>query len=163
MKWFNNIETLEELRKQYRKLAMENHPDKGGQVKDMQEINNEYELLSKNLINGNANFSEGRKFYEHEISKNMKVKIDEILNLTGIDIEIMGSWIWVTGNTRPNKEELKTAGFKFSGNKIAWYWHADEYFKRNGKNMSLDDIRKLFGSEEINKKNQKPKNPFLGA
>jgi hypothetical protein len=163
MKWFKNIETLEELRKMYRKLAMENHPDKGGQVKDMQEINNEYEHLSKNLINGNANFSEGRKFYEHEISKNMKVKIDEILNLTGIDIEIMGSWIWVTGNTRPNKEELKTAGFKFSGNKIAWYWHGDEYFKRNGKTMSLEDIRKLFGSEEINKKNQKPKNPFLGV
>jgi len=159
MKWFKNIETLEELRKLYRKLAMENHPDKGGQVKDMQEINNEYELLSKNLINGNANFSEGRKYYEHETSKNIKVKIDEILNLTGIEIEIMGSWIWVTGNTRQNRTELKIAGFIFSPNKIAWYWHSGDYSKKNGKKLSLDEIRNLYGSEEI--KNQKPKNPFL--
>ncbi len=161
MKWFKNIDSLDDLRKLYRKLAMENHPDKGGDVRSMQEINSEYELLSKNLINGNVNFSEGRKTYEHEVAKNMKVKIDDILSIQGIIIEIMGSWLWVTGNTYPVKTELKNAGFRFSHNKQCWYWHCDEYFKRTGKFMSLDDIRNFWGSEEINKKN--PKNPFLGT
>lgn len=43
MKWFNNPETLEDLKKQYKKLAFQNHPDRGGKTSDMQEINAEYE------------------------------------------------------------------------------------------------------------------------
>ena len=39
MKWFNNPETLEDLKKQYKKLAFQNHPDRGGKTSDMQEIN----------------------------------------------------------------------------------------------------------------------------
>ena len=149
MKWFKNIGTLDELRKRYRKLAFEHHPDKGGDVRNMQEINSEYEKLSASLINGNVNFSEGRKTYEHEVAKNMKVKIDEILNLPGVLIEIMGSWLWITGNTFAVKTELKEAGFRFSHNKMSWYWHCDEYVKRSSKFMSLDDIRNLWGTEEI--------------
>ena len=61
MKWFQNITTLDELRSEYRRLALLHHPDKGGSTADMQEINNEYDLLSKRLINGNASFSQGRK------------------------------------------------------------------------------------------------------
>ena len=30
MKWFNNPVTLEELKSQYRNLAMSHHPDTGG-------------------------------------------------------------------------------------------------------------------------------------
>ena len=45
MKWFNNPETLEDLKKQYKKLAFQNHPDRGGKTSDMQEINAEYCLL----------------------------------------------------------------------------------------------------------------------
>ena len=41
MKWFNNPRTLEELKKQYKKLAVAHHPDLGGNTADMQEINNE--------------------------------------------------------------------------------------------------------------------------
>ena len=42
MKWFNNPTTAEELKKQYRKLAMQHHPDLGGNEDDMKEINAEY-------------------------------------------------------------------------------------------------------------------------
>ncbi len=59
--WFKDVRTLEELRKTYWKLAMLHHPDKGGNTTDMQQINAEYDYLSKNLIDNNADFSEGRK------------------------------------------------------------------------------------------------------
>lgn len=49
MKWFNNPETLEDLKKQYKKLAFQNHPDRGGKTSDMQEINAEYEALFSRL------------------------------------------------------------------------------------------------------------------
>lgn len=45
MKYFNNPKTLEELKKQYKKLVMENHPDKGGDLEKMKAINVEVAAL----------------------------------------------------------------------------------------------------------------------
>ena len=45
MKHFRNITSLENLKEQFRTLAMANHPDKGGKTEIMQEINLEYEVL----------------------------------------------------------------------------------------------------------------------
>jgi hypothetical protein len=44
MKYFNHVSTLEELKSEFRRLAMENHPDRGGNVEAMQAINAEFEL-----------------------------------------------------------------------------------------------------------------------
>ena len=45
MKYFNNIKSFSDLKKQYRKLVLDNHPDKGGSIETMQEINTEFEQL----------------------------------------------------------------------------------------------------------------------
>lgn len=45
MSYFQAIGSLAELKKQYRKLAIENHPDKGGRAEVMQRINLEFEKL----------------------------------------------------------------------------------------------------------------------
>ena len=45
MKWFANVRTVEELRKQYRQLMKKHHPDVGGNTEDAKEINSEYERL----------------------------------------------------------------------------------------------------------------------
>ena len=47
MKHFINVTSLEDLKKQYRKLALANHPDKGGNTEVMQEINVEFDVLFK--------------------------------------------------------------------------------------------------------------------
>jgi curved DNA-binding protein CbpA len=39
------MDSMEALKAEYRKLALENHPDKGGDVKIMQEINAEFETM----------------------------------------------------------------------------------------------------------------------
>lgn len=41
MKFFKNVRTLEELKKEYRTLAMKHHPDRGGDLETMQAINSE--------------------------------------------------------------------------------------------------------------------------
>ena len=45
MKYFGTIMSFADLKRQYRKLAIANHPDKGGSTQAMQEINAEFETL----------------------------------------------------------------------------------------------------------------------
>lgn len=40
-KFFENVKTIEELKRQYKTLAFKYHPDRGGNVEDMQHINAE--------------------------------------------------------------------------------------------------------------------------
>ena len=50
MKYFNNVNTLEELRKQYKELLKKYHPDnQNGSTKATQEVNAEYDNLFKVL------------------------------------------------------------------------------------------------------------------
>jgi len=49
MKYFNRTETLEELKSEYRRLALEYHPDRGGKTETMQEINAEFDLMFRIL------------------------------------------------------------------------------------------------------------------
>ena len=51
MKYFKEIETIEELKKAYFRMALENHPDHGGDVEIMKAINNEYAEMQKVLKN----------------------------------------------------------------------------------------------------------------
>jgi hypothetical protein len=44
MKYFSKAKSIEEAKILYKKLALENHPDKGGETETMQEINAEFEL-----------------------------------------------------------------------------------------------------------------------
>ena len=154
MKWFNNPETLEDLKKQYKHLAMKHHPDMGGSTQDMQGINAEYEQLFAMLKDTHKN-AEG-KFYQArtattETAAEFMDIIEQLIHMEGIEIEICGSWVWVTGDTKPHKEELKALHFYWSKNKCAWYFHRDGYKKRGKKPMTMDEIRGFYGSEKINK------------
>jgi len=149
MKFFEGIKTLEDLRKEYRRLAILNHPDKGGDTATMQEINNLYDRLSKILIHRNPDFTQTRKDFEYQVSEELKEKLSGIVALQGIEIELIGSWIWVTGNTFPVRETLKNQKFMFSRPKMAWYWHAGEYRKKNGKIQNMDEMRNMWGSTTI--------------
>lgn len=152
MNYFEGIKTLEELRKQYRNLAFTFHPDKGGETAIMQEINNQYEKLSKNLINGNTFFTEERKEWEHQVSEELRQKLEKVIFLPNIIIELIGSWIWITGNTYSIRLILKEEGFKFSSPKSAWYFHSGEYIKKSGISLSMEELKDLWGYQNIESK-----------
>jgi preprotein translocase subunit Sec63 len=97
--YFEGVKTLDELRKQYRNLAFQHHPGKGGKTAVMQEINNQYERLSKQLIDSNEYFTEERKEHEYQVSDELRQKIEKVIFLPDITIELIGTWIWLTGST----------------------------------------------------------------
>lgn len=60
MTYFNKVNTLEEAKKLYRELAMKNHPDRGGDIKVMQAINDEFELVCSLL---SSTLTEGKEVF----------------------------------------------------------------------------------------------------
>ena len=122
MKWFDHPETLEDLKKQYKRLAMKHHPDRGGSTEAMQQINAEYETLFSRLKDIHKT-AEGETYTAKTASTETAAEfmdiIEKLIHMDGIIIEVCGSWVWVTGNTREHKEELKALSFRWSSNKSA--------------------------------------------
>jgi curved DNA-binding protein CbpA len=146
--YFDNPGTLEELKKQYHRLAMLHHPDRGGNVAVMQEINEKYAILFETLKNCHAD-KEGKIYtaqQETTETPNEFIHIITILlNCEGLIIEIIGRFVWLTGNTFEHKQIIKELGFRWSHNKTAWYISPEGYRKKSRKQYELDEIREAFG------------------
>ncbi|KIR01623.1 hypothetical protein P261_00437 [Lachnospiraceae bacterium TWA4] len=151
MKYFSTVKDLNELRKQYRHLVKMYHPDNGGNLEVIKEVNVEYEQLFKQLKNhesvtGNAEYT--NKKYDAELDRAIRDIINQIINLA-IEIEICGSWIWIGGNTYSSKNQLKELGFKWASKKRMWYWHSPEEKAKKSKGLSMDAIREIYGSRTV--------------
>lgn len=149
MNYFDNIKTIEELKKEYRKLAFKHHPDRGGDAEIMKEINSQYDKMF-DVLKQTSNTEADHK----AINDEFKDIINKIIGL-GLDlnIEICGSWIWVSGNTKQYKDELNSAGLWWANKKKMWYWHSkDEPKKKRKSTLSMNEIREKYGSEKITQK-----------
>ena len=147
--YFKNPETLEGLKKQYRELAIENHPDRGGNEEIMKEINSKYDELFQQLKNIHRN-SKGETYTanqtSNETSEQFRNIISELMRMDDIVIEIIGCFIWVTGNTKMYKDKLKELNLKWHSKKLAWYLKPEDYVRRSHKDYELDEIRKMYGT-----------------
>lgn len=148
MKHFQNCSTIEEVKKLYKQLAKQFHPDCGGDTATMQEVNREYAFACAKILKG-ENLSAEETEQEIRLSEEYRNVIEQITNLPNIIIEVVGHWIWVTGNTYPVKAQLKQAGLFFASKKVAWYYRAEEYKTKGGK-KTLDEIRSKYGTEQVN-------------
>ena len=149
MKWFNDCLTIEDVKATYKKLAKQYHPDLGGDTATMQQINTEYAFATAKAIKG-ANLTDEEAENEILSSEAYRNAIEQIIHLEGITIELVGYWIWVTGQTYPNRAPLKAAGFLFAPKKQAWYFRTAEYKVGKSSGKSLDEIRDKYGSEVLN-------------
>jgi hypothetical protein len=154
--YFSNCHTQEEAKAEYRRLALIHHPDRGGDLRTMQDINAQYAAF----IATHAKTTERQRQAEahaagkktaadyhdlDEVAEVLRVKIEAALNIPGIEVELCGLWIWLTGETKAHREEIKSiGGFRFSPDKCAWYFAAVPSFNRQKR--TLDEIRQMHGS-----------------
>lgn len=147
-KYFKNISTGDELKAKYHELAKKLHPDLGGSHDEFVAMQAEFEKLWATFKNLHKN-AKGET-YVHETdataSEYMDI-IEQLLKFEGVNVEICGTWIWATGNTKPYKDEFKQLKFKYSPNKQAWFYFEGEYIKKTPNKYSMDTIRKMWGSE----------------
>lgn len=122
MKYFAACTTPDALKHEYRRLCKIYHPDLGGDTATMAAINDEYDDAFRRLQSGSTTAQQTAEANEtEETPEAFRAVISQLVILAGINIEICGSWVWVTGNTYPNREALKAAGLRYSKGKAAWY------------------------------------------
>lgn len=151
MTYFKHCTSLNEVKSLYRTLAKANHPDTGGDLVTMQAINNEYAYAVRHIAKG---LDLSAEEIENEIlnAEQYQTAVNAIINIEGINIEICGGWIWVTGNTYPHKSIFKSNGFFFAPKKVAWYFRSPEYKVNNRQKMTLEEIRTKYGTHQISSK-----------
>lgn len=156
MKYFTEARTLEDVKAIYKKVARQLHPD-CNPGKDttaaFQEFQAEYEAAFERCKNIHLN-KDGEEYTKEttETAAEFAGIINALLKLDGLVIELCGSWLWITGNTKEHKDSIKALGFKWSKNKAAWYFHFEPYRKHSRKSVSLEKIRFMYGSQKFTEK-----------
>lgn len=131
----------------------------GGTNEEMQRVNEDYERATKRIermgerfVDDCATNSENAESTNKTTVADMEAYaeiLQKLFAMDGIEVELCGSWLWITGNTFAFRSELKEAGCKWSKSKQAWYWYSGEYHRRSKRGYSLEEIRDLHGSETI--------------
>lgn len=163
-KYFKEVETLEDLKRQYRTLAMKNHPDRGGDVEAMKLINAEYDKFFA-MVKDTHKTAEGKTYQKEnkETASQFKDIIEKLIKMEGVEIEIIGCFIWLSGNTKPHKDAINKLGFIWHRKKKMWYKKPEGYRKKSSKDYSMDEIRDMYGSSgTFTGKGKKEKHKELG-
>lgn len=146
-KWFKGLNTPDEIKIHYRKLAIEFHPDKGGDTAVMQDINNEYHKALKSC--DAKTYNNYTYKYNHTVEDAIVETIKKVITLSGVVVEICGYWLWVSGNTIQHKDYLKKCKLRYSHKKKAWYFHTMKFYSKKSKSWSMNKIRNVWGSNVI--------------
>lgn len=162
MKYFTGIKTLEELKNAYHKLALKYHPDRpDGDAEIMKVVNAEYDEVFESVKNTHYS-SKNKEYYttekeNAETPDEFKDLIDALLKMEGITIQIVGCFVWVSGDTKPHKDALKALGMRWSRNKGMWYKSPAGYRKKSKRVLEYSEICGMYGVQATYKAEDKKK------
>ncbi len=145
--FFASCKTLDELKAEYRKAAFANHPDRGGNPETMKRINADHDARFEQLKREH-NAAADEQNQTTETAEEFRSVIEALLSLDGLNVELCGRWLWISGDTKAHKDALKAAGCRWSNNKKMWYWrHQEDGAKWHKGNATMGDIRNKYGSQ----------------
>lgn len=142
---FTDLEGINQAKKVYKELAKVCHPDTElGDTESFKILNEVYNYYLENgvIVGENSEF-------DLELEK----IIAEILHYEDLIIEVVGSWIWLDGNTKDIKEHLKELGFKWRNKKKLWSY--GQMKRRNPNNISIEDIKNKYGCTKVETKGRR--------
>ncbi|MGZ8246221.1 J domain-containing protein [Methylomagnum sp.] len=138
----------EAIKTAYRKACIKYHPDRNpAGLEMMKAVNVAYRFLVDIVYNGsnqpinetvNINFGD-----------ELNAAINAVIGLAGVNIEVCGAWVWLSGNTRHHKDAIKAAGYWWACKKSAWYFRPPDYKSRNKGDWDMEKIRDTYGSMTV--------------
>jgi len=156
-------ENSEQLKRNYITLVRKLHPDKGGSVEACQILNKVFDKLQHHP-KFSGRYEQDKKAYKDEnreapekenyfVGKKTMDVISTLCVLDGLNLEICGTWLWISGATFNYKQVLKELGCKWAHSKKMWCFHESEWTRKNRHTLDMDEIRELHGSEKIKQHN----------
>lgn len=143
----NVDDDFEGIKRAYRRACAAYHPDRNPAGLEMMKIvNAAYSALS-DYVPGDHRGDNDTEGYG-DLGEELNTALNAIIGL-GLEIEICGSWIWVSGDTKPHREILKAAGYKWAPKKLMWsYSPVGKKTWSRGK-WDMDQIRSVHGSVSV--------------
>jgi hypothetical protein len=144
--FFYGCKTSGEVRNRYDELSHVFNPTNSKEPNEMMNtINAEYDMLM--IVFRDAMLAEAVK---EKLTVSEKIKeLQEKVDPAGLHLEICGTWLWVTGKTYQVKDTLKELGFRYSANKLSWYYRQEDDRSPNQEPIPLDLIREKYGSSVV--------------
>ena len=134
--YFYNLFTPDEVKNMYNTLAKEHHAS----LTMMAIINAEYHIKLQSR-NGQRN---GKHTYyynahnEQAAIMHLQTCLESGIfgHMNGVEINIVGTWIWVYGDTYPQRAPLAGLGFARDYKRRMWYWKPSNEHQRSQRPMS---------------------------
>lgn len=140
--------TFADVKLAYRKACSHYHPDRNPAGLEMMKLINAAWSALSDYVEGSVKDDSAESI---NLGEEMNAALNAIIHL-GLTIEICGSWIWVSGDTREHKELLKASGYRWAPKKLMWHWRPAESKSWSRGKYTIDEIRLRHGSVNVKPK-----------
>lgn len=162
MRYFSACKSIEDVKETFKRLAKELHPDNGGDAEQFKAMMNEYTVAfnryknvhrkdqdrQESKDNGAENRSNSRAEYQESPEEFAEI-INKVIFMDGVEIEIVGRWVWLSGNTYFYKDQIKEAGFMWSSKHRKWFWNGGERKSKKHSNLTYEQVKNLHGCQKV--------------
>lgn len=139
--------TEKDIKAAYRKAALKYHPDRnplGAEL--MKAVNAAFDFLMANIDKINQ-FQSTDENARYNYGEDLEKVLNTLSGLTGIVYEVIGNWVWISGETITHKETLKEIGCKWAAKKKQWFYRPEEHKSYwNREEHTIEEIRAKYGS-----------------
>ncbi|MFC2859719.1 J domain-containing protein [Citrobacter farmeri] len=139
--------TEKDIKIAYRKAALKYHPDRnplGAEL--MKAVNAAFDFLMANIDKINQ-FQSSDENARYDYCESLEKVLNTLSGLSGVVYEVIGNWIWISGETKKHKDTLHELNCKWAPKKKQWFYRPEEHkSRRNRKEHSIDEIREMYGT-----------------
>lgn len=139
--------TEKDVVKAYKKLALKYHPDRnplGAEL--MKAVNAAREVLMANIDKINQ-FQSADADAHYNYGEALEKVLMALSGLSGIVYEVIGNWVWISGQTFEHKAALNELNCKWAPKKKQWFYRPEEHKSiGNRTEHSMDEIREMYGT-----------------
>lgn len=156
--YFRDCRTAEDCKRVYHQYAKQFHSDNTHGTDELMKILNSQYTDAWNRLKDvheykDSTTGESKTYTSKQSTTETPEMFIEIVRklstIPDIEVEMVGTWLWISGNTFPYKNQLKEVGCRWSSGKKMWYWTTEPFSKKSSK-QSMNRIRMKYGSEMLN-------------
>lgn len=154
MKYFRNVKTIEDLKKAYRKYAMELHPDHGGNEAEFVAMDDEYNKILDLMKKGkwtvsNEDDADTTTAEEIKIAEEFRNAVKAVLHCDGVIIDMVGCWLWLSGNTYQHRATISAAGYHWSKSHKMWFFNGSATKSHRNSHKEFSEITDKYGIKRV--------------